>query len=519
MKRSFSLLLLAAVLLGSAPRANAQQIPYLNELFSRYELFNRLFASKRTDSKLAGALEPLRKRSEDEFKRGNIPGILELQSQALTMLQGKQWDERQKFISSLTLETNRLVLEPNTELHAAMPRMFPSDSSKAFSSQPLVTFEIIEGSPAGAQQPGSRSNIQRLSKPLTIADRVGIAETTTNAARRLLLADGAYWVVARVEAGGQQLVELKQPFYAISNFTDSINQLSKLIADIKASTEPAVQAVAPLVSTPEFRLQRLAALTKTRGEYDVDPIEELDKIEAALSQLARGVNPFNTERGILERAYRGSDGNLVPYRLCVPASYDGTSAKPLVVMLHGALGDERYYFGGMIDPNVIQREAERRGWLFAGVNGRGRFARYQGLSLEDSHEVVKAVTRDFKIDSARIFLTGHSSGGFGVWLVASAKPEVFAAVASVSAGVPAPGEQLTTLLERIKSVPVLVIHGSRDNIVTPDNSKAMVAAAQKAGLKVSHLEPADADHFSVLQDSIPAILDFFDKNPKPSPEK
>jgi len=255
-------------------------------------------------------------------------------------------------------------------------------------------------------------------------------------------------------------------------------------------------------------------LNQARGEVELDAIQELDRASDMLSALARGQNPLAQERGELERAYQAADGSLVPYRVYVPKSYDATSPRPLVVMLHGAFGDERYYFGGLSDPAVIKGEAERRGLILVGTNGRGRFPRYDAAGKEDAFEVIKAVMRDYRIDTSRIYLTGHSTGAAGVWIIAAAKPDMFAAIAPV-AGLPVTqSDAFASLLEKIKMIPVLVAHGSRDGVVPPQSSKDAAAAAQKAGLKVTLVEAPDADHLSAVGATFPAILDFFEKNAK-----
>src|SRR5262249_36525950 len=187
---------------------------------------------------------------------------------------------------------------------------------------------------------------------------------------------------------------------------------------------------------------------------------------------------------------------------------------PLVVMLHGALGDERYYFSRMFDPEVMKGEAERRGWILVGLNGRGRFNGYSGPGLDDPFAVINAIEASYKIDPSRVFLTGHSQGGFAVWLVAAAKPDMFAAIAPVSGGAPVRGDALGKLLQSVKGLPAMVVHGARDGIVAPTQSRDMVAAAQKAGMKVTYLESPDSDHLTVLSATFPAIMDFFEKNPK-----
>ena len=512
MKKALISFLLVACIPFAPITATAQQIPFLSELFSRYAEFNRLYSEKRRAGQNLSAIEAPRKRGEEAFKRGYLPGVLESIAESHSLLSGKKWDERQKFIASLTLETDRMVVEPNQVLQVSLTRMFPSNVQKALAFAPTVTFFIVSGEAAS-----TRSDAQSppaLAQPLVIAERLTIAETSSNAARKLLLPDGAYDVVALIEAGTQKLAEIRKHVYAISDFSDSITQMSKAIAGIKSSTDAKVKAIAPLVSTPEFQLQRLAQLNKLYPEVDINPNQQIDRIEADLSKLAKGQNPFAAERGEVERAYRASDGQLVPYRVYVPKNYDGANAKPLVVMLHGALGDERYYFSELLDPAVIKGEAERRSYILAGVNGRGRFGGYTAAGQEDVFEVITALKRDYKIDAARIYLTGHSMGGFGTWLVAASKPETFAAIAPVSGGPPAPGDALAALLQKLKGTPALIVHGAQDGIAPAQLSRTMAAAAEKAGLRVSYVEVPDGDHVNVVASTFPAILDFFDKNVK-----
>jgi len=507
MRRTLVGFLLVAFATLSQLGASAQQIPFLPELFSRYEELNRI---SRTGGTNSAAIEQLRKRSEEQFKLGSIPGMLEAIGEAQALLTGKRWDERQKFISSLTIETDRLVIEPNQVLQVSLTRMFPTNPEKLLGASPTVTFQIVAGEQSAKS--GEAPPSPPLSAPLPIAERLAIAETSNNAARRLLLSDGAYEVVARIEAAGKAIAELKKPIYAISDFSSSIGAMSRNITGIKGSTDPKVKAAAYLLATPEFQLQRLTPLTKTRGDVDLNPIKEIDRIESELAAIIKGRNPFTRERGEVERAYRATDGILVPYRLYIPQSYDDTSARPLVVMLHGELGDERYYFSGVSDATVVKAEADRRGWILVGTNGRGRF----GISDEDVFEVVKAVTTDYKIDPARIYLTGHAKGGFGVWLIAARKPDLFAALAAVSAGPPAEVSRLGEVLAPLKDTAAMLVHGAQDTITPVQLSRTMATAAEKAGLRVTLLEIPSGDHLSVIGSSFPAVMEFFEKNPKSS---
>ncbi|MFL6214696.1 MAG: prolyl oligopeptidase family serine peptidase [Blastocatellia bacterium] len=509
MKARFIATLLIVCLTFCATSASAQQIPFLGDLLARSEAFYKLYNEKQRAGMKFDAFEPLRKRGEEQFRRGNIPGILETLAEGTAMLQGKAWDERQRFIASLTIEADRLVLEPHQELSLALVRMFPTDTEKAFATPPTVTFLI-----APASKPKGDAKGKQPMEPITLSERIPIGEAQAGAARKLTLEDGAYTIIARIESGNQLVADITQPLYAISDFSDSLKQLTKQVAEIKSSSDAKVKAVAPLVTTPEFQIQRLQPLNKSRSEVALNPMDELDLIEARLAALARGENPFIAERGEVERAYQAADGKLVPYRLYIPKSYDGKTPRPLAVLLHGALGDERSFFSDLYDPAVVKGEAERRGYILAAVNGRSRFSSYRDAAGDDPLDVAAAVMRDYQIAASRVYLAGHSMGGFGTWVVAARKPELFAAIAPMSAGPPAQGDALTALLEKVKPLPALVVHGAKDGIVPPDLSKQMVAAAQKAGVQVTYLEVPNADHLTVIGASFNAVLDFFDKHPK-----
>ena len=47
-------------------------------------------------------------------------------------------------------------------------------------------------------------------------------------------------------------------------------------------------------------------------------------------------------------------------------------------------------------------------------------------------DVVAEVKRDYNIDPDRIYLTGHSMGGFGTWSVAIDHPDVLPALRAPS---------------------------------------------------------------------------------------
>src|SRR5205085_5956268 len=171
MKAKFVAALLIAYLALCTVNISAQQVPFLTDLLGRSEAFYKLYNEKRRAGAKLDAFEPLRKRGEVQFRSGNIPGIIETLAEGTAIMQGKAWDERQRFLASLTVEADRLVLEPNQELRLSLVRIFPTDTDKAFTAQPTVTFLIA---PAGNQKSGAKAKGPM--EPITLTERIPIAE-------------------------------------------------------------------------------------------------------------------------------------------------------------------------------------------------------------------------------------------------------------------------------------------------------------------------------------------------------
>ena len=80
-----------------------------------------------------------------------------------------------------------------------------------------------------------------------------------------------------------------------------------------------------------------------------------------------------------------------------------------------------------------------------------------------SADVLSALLDDLqgrlRIDPDRVYLTGLSMGAFGAWDLATAMPDRFAAILAISGG----GNPVEIC--RLKSVPVWIVHGRKDDVI------------------------------------------------------
>jgi predicted peptidase len=209
--------------------------------------------------------------------------------------------------------------------------------------------------------------------------------------------------------------------------------------------------------------------------------------------------------------FHASDGGRLPYRLLKPPGCSMSAPQrldyPLVVFLHGAgeRGDDnqRQLVHGMnefaSDPIrknfpcfvVAPQCPEDQQWVDTPwYLDSHRMAAEPTPVLRWTLELVQDLTDRYPVDPNRIYLTGLSMGGFGVWEVLARQPARFAAAVIVCGG----GDPATAA--EIARIPVWVFHGDQDPEVLPQRSREMIRALQQAGGSPRYTEYPNTGHDS-----------------------
>jgi dienelactone hydrolase len=135
------------------------------------------------------------------------------------------------------------------------------------------------------------------------------------------------------------------------------------------------------------------------------------------------------------------------------------------------------------------------------------------FSEKDVMNVVGRMREEYKIDDKRLFLMGHSMGGTGTWTLGVKYAGMWAALAPIAPGY-TPDEDVTDL-SRLKEMPILVSHGSKDKTAPPELSRRTVAELKKLGINPEFLEIPSADHETIVPTVLPKIFEFFNRQNKP----
>src|SRR5262249_24615087 len=65
--------------------------------------------------------------------------------------------------------------------------------------------------------------------------------------------------------------------------------------------------------------------------------------------------------------WMSESGEILPYRVYVPPTWDGKTALPMVFILHGNTRNQDFYFDR--DERIIPKTAEKHGFMMVGVFG------------------------------------------------------------------------------------------------------------------------------------------------------
>jgi predicted peptidase len=170
------------------------------------------------------------------------------------------------------------------------------------------------------------------------------------------------------------------------------------------------------------------------------------------------------------------------YLLFLPAQYKkGSSTRwPLLLFLHGAgeRGTNIWKVAAHGPPKLVKNTPD-----FPFIVVSPQCPTGERWSANILNALLDDVTRRYRVDTNRVYLTGLSMGGYGTWKLALAHPQRFAAIVPICGG----GETIDVLLAgrrraaALKTMGIWAFHGAKDPVVPLEESERMANALKRAG--------------------------------------
>ena len=197
------------------------------------------------------------------------------------------------------------------------------------------------------------------------------------------------------------------------------------------------------------------------------------------------------------------------FSLYVPETWDGQTAMPLIVALHGGSGHGRDFLWTWL------RDARSRGVLLLSPTARGRTWSLMGGEDVDGpalRQMVDFVKESYPVDPARVLLTGMSDGATYTFFHGLQADTPFTHLAP-ACGIlhPVP---LAYGLPHARDREIYLVHGALDWMFPVQSAHIGRDALAAAGARIVYRELDDLSHV-YPRDENPRILDWLMESARP----
>lgn len=235
------------------------------------------------------------------------------------------------------------------------------------------------------------------------------------------------------------------------------------------------------------------------------------------------------------------DGSVQYYAINPAQTDDKTEPKALFLSVHGAAVEAINQAGSYL--------GKTWGHIVAPTNRRPYGFNWEDWGRLDALEVLDLAQKNLTIDPNRVYLTGHSMGGHGTWILGATYPDRFAAIGPSAGWLSFWSYRVrdampeSTAIEKMLMRPtsisntlalapnyqqhgVYIIHGADDDNVRAEQSHIMVEHLQKFHKDFVYHEQPGAGHWWDVSDEdgtdcvdwLP-LFDFFARHARPGAER
>lgn len=306
-------------------------------------------------------------------------------------------------------------------------------------------------------------------------------------------------------------------------------------------TRLSIRVILPDGETAESAVMRVPAMSQRKVPLEIpEPANPPhgDKIEARIELLGADGSLIHQIVVFLkvqdpnshhERTFISKIDGSVQYYGLLP-SFASNPGQPLVLSLHGA----------SVEATNQIRAYKQKEWthLVAPTNRRPFGFNWEDWGRLDAFEVLDQARKLLNTDTLRTYVTGHSMGGHGTWVMGGTFPGTFAAMAP-AAGYPdiiayrrtgsdtaffehpqfsmiynsALHARMLNFLENYRQTPLYVLHGDADEVVPVQQARKMREMLEPLHPDMTYYEyPGGTHWYGDESMDWPPLFDFLRKH-------
>ncbi len=267
-----------------------------------------------------------------------------------------------------------------------------------------------------------------------------------------------------------------------------------------------------------------AGILATLRQQDTLPAEDLAGVISTIRDLARSGRRLAPGTNRFSHPQFPGEVNVK-----VVAGDPAGGPLPLFLALHGGGENDGHWSSGTDMFTGPARAAWKRGIFVCPSVLHKKYAEWGRNPVEEHYvkELLKAAKRTWDVDTNRIYIGGHSMGGYGAWHIGGHQADVFAGVISAAGGI-LTGRSIGEswgwgVLGNLRHTPVAFLHGTKDEpspVWSDQESNRILGELEKEHpgqyrhryvetVNGGHMPPGDA-----LKQSVAWILGH-ERNPDP----
>lgn len=225
-------------------------------------------------------------------------------------------------------------------------------------------------------------------------------------------------------------------------------------------------------------------------------------VAAEVQLLEMGKDPYYRRAGDYWSVISGGGGEI-PLRIFAPPAAASDAPAPLLIVLHGAGGDENMFFEGY-GAGIIKQIADQKGLLIVSPS-TNKF----GGDPKNLDRLIAALSRHYHIDRQRIYVLGHSMGAGATAALARARPETIAAACCIAGG--------GSYQSKTGISPMLAIVAELDAVIPAKGLQSSAEKAAAAGAPVELRLMPGFGHTLVVGTVLPGAVDWLLEHSLPPP--
>jgi pimeloyl-ACP methyl ester carboxylesterase len=328
----------------------------------------------------------------------------------------------------------------------------------------------------------------------------------------------------------------------VLNATTKAQKNLVLLAELEGmTTSTVIPFLAPLSAfKAPFGFSNLAPITTADAKLElaVHEYNPADSISHAGKEISKGTFKVTARKPDQphRRTFKSAIDDSVQYFAVTPPLPDPKISPPgLILTLHGA---------GVEAAGQAPCYSRKPGYyVVAPTNRRSYGFDWEDWGRLDALEVLDLAQKEYSTNPRRTYLTGHSMGGHGTWIVGVTYPDRFAAIAPSAGWVSlfsygglrrtqqatGPGELLQraaspsdtlSLLRNITPRGVYILHGDKDDNVPIDQARTMRKELAAFHSDFTYYERPGAGHWwgNECMDW-PPLIEFLERHELPKPEE